>query len=326
MKTAFTKSGCSGVDGAESERLLDLLAASPRPQPREAIERLLTLSPEELERRLTHLRTLGVPVAENARGLFVDCPDMLDARAVAAALQDLPSRPHVEVWRLCESTNLLAENGEVPGLYLAELQTAGRGRRGSAWHQPFAAGLALSFAVPATLQRFDGLAVALAVGVAGALEGRGYEGIRLKWPNDLYFHEAKLGGLMVQAEGGHAPRLIIGLGLNVHSAPELEDRATAALDQVALPGVTRNELAALVVRALSEGLERFARHGFAGFAAAYGRLDFLSGRTVRLTTPGGLVAGVVRGVGPVGDIAIETASGLCHYAAGEVSLGTWQNV
>jgi len=314
------------VGVAESERLLDLLAASQRPVPRATIERLLELAPEDLGQQLAHLRALGVPVAENTRGLAIDCADLLDARAIATELRDMPSAPRVEVWRLCESTNHLAAVGALPGLYLAELQTGGRGRRGSAWHQSFASGLALSFAVPAALQRLDGLAVALAVAVVCALEGLGYDGIRLKWPNDLYFGEAKLGGLMVQAEGGLAPRLVIGLGLNVHSAPELEGRATAALDQVAIPGVTRNSLAAAVVQALSKGLERFARHGFAGFAAAYGRLDFLAGRTVRLATPGGLVDGVVRGVGSVGDIAIETASGLCHYAAGEVSLGACQNV
>ena len=326
MKTVFTKSGCSGVDVAESERLLDLLAASQRPMPHAAIERLLALGPEDLERQLARLRAFGVPVAENARGLVIDCADLLDARAIAAELRGMPAAPRVEVWRLCESTNHLAANGVLPGLYLAELQTGGRGRRGSAWHQSFASGLALSFAVPAALRRLDGLAVALAVAVVCALEGLGYAGIRLKWPNDLYFGEAKLGGLMVQAEGGPAPRLVIGLGLNVHSAPDLEDRPTAALDQVAIPGVSRNSLAAAVVRALSEGLERFARHGFAEFSAAYRRLDLLAGRTVNLATPGGLVNGVVRGVGSVGDLAIETASGLCHYAAGEVSLGSCQSI
>ena len=314
------------MDAAESERLLDLLIASPRPLPREAAGRLLALSPRELDRQLAHLHALEVPVGENARGLIVDCADTLDARTITADLRDMPSAPHVEVWRLCESTNKLAAGGKLPGLYLAELQTGGRGRRGSAWHQAFASGIALSYGVPATLQCFDGLAVALAVTVVKALEDVGYTGIRLKWPNDLYFREAKLGGLMVQAEGGRVPRLVIGLGVNVHGAPELEDRATAALDQVAVPGLTRNALAAVLVRALSEGLKQFARYGFEGFSAEYRRLDFLAGRTVRLITPEGSVDGVVRGVGAVGEIAIETPSGLCHYAAGEVSLGACRNV
>jgi BirA family biotin operon repressor/biotin-[acetyl-CoA-carboxylase] ligase len=314
------------VDVTDSERLLDLLIASARPLPRETAERLLGLSPKVLERQLVQLRALKVPVEENARGLVVNCVDTLDARVIAAALQDMPSVPHVEVWRLCESTNLLAAHGKLPGLYLAELQTSGHGRRGSAWHQAFASGLALSYAVRPILHRFDGLAVALAVTVVGALETLGYAGVRLKWPNDLYFGEAKLGGLMVQAEGGRTPRLVIGLGLNVHEAPALEDRATVALDQVAKPGLIRNTLAAALARALSEGLERFGHEGFAGFADEYRRLDLLAGRAVRLTTPGGLVNGVVRGVGAVGEIAIETPSGLCHYAAGEVSLGVCHSV
>lgn len=321
MKTGFTKSGCLDVDVTDSERLLDLLIASPRPLSRETLGRLLALSPQALKEQLAKLQALEVSVGESPQGLFVDCADTLDAREIAAALGDMPVAPHVEVWRLCESTNQLAAGGKLPGLYLAELQTSGRGRRGSAWHQAFASGLALSYAVRSKLERFDGLAVALAVTTVGALERLGYAGIRLKWPNDLYFGEAKLGGLMVQAEGGRTPRLVIGLGLNVHEAPVLEDRSTVALDQVADSGVTRTALAAFLARALSEGLERFARRGFAGFADEYRRLDLLAGRTVRLATPGGAVNGVVRGVGAVGEIAIETPSGLCHYAAGEVSLG-----
>ncbi len=321
MKTVFTKSGCSGVDAAELDRVLDLLAASPRPLPRAAAGRLLTLPARGLERLLQRLRALHVPVGENPEGLYIECGDLLDARAITAALADMPAPPRVEVWRLCESTNRLAAKGDPPGLYLAELQTDGHGRRGSAWRQSFASGIALSYGVRATLERFDGLAVALAVAAVEALEALGYAGVRLKWPNDLYFRDAKLGGLMVQAEGGRDPRLVVGLGLNVHASPRLDDRPTAALDDMALPGVTRNTLAAALARALSEGLERFARQGFAGFADAYRRLDILAGRNVRLATAEGPVDGVVRGVGAVGEIAIETPAGLCHYAAGEVSVG-----
>lgn len=326
MKTVSIKSGCSGVDVAELDRLLDLLIGSPRPLARAALGRLLSVSPSGMGRRLEQLRALNVPVGEGRDGVFVDCADTLDARAIAAGLADMPTPPHVEMRRLCESTNRLAASGETPGLYLAELQMGGHGRRGSAWRQAFASGIALSCAVRMPLQRFDGLAVALAVAVVGALEALGYAGIRLKWPNDLYFHDAKLGGLMVQAEGGRSPRLVVGLGLNVHEAPRLEERATAALDQVALPGLTRNALATGLARALSKGLDKFARQGFSGFAEEYHRLDILAGRAVRLVTAEGPVDGVVRGVGEVGELAIETPAGLCHYAAGEVSLGACRSI
>ena len=310
------------MDAGDLDAVLEILSGEDRAVPLETVARALAIPESTLEGWVLRLQSLGVPITRRTGDfLNLEYADRLEAAVIVAGLADMAPPPRVEVRRVCESTNKLAAQGRLPGLCLAELQTQGHGRRGSAWTQPFASGLALSYAVAPPLQRLDGLAVALAVAAVEGLEARGYAGLRLKWPNDLYLGEAKVGGLMVQAEGGASPRLVIGLGINVHAAPRVAGRATAALDEAAGPRMTRNALAVELVHALAGGLERFRCEGFAAFAPRYRRIDLLAGRHVRLRTQEGDVAGVVRGVGDIGDIAIETSAGLCHYAAGEVSLG-----
>ena len=184
-----------------------------------------------------------------------------EAATIAAGLADLNTPPAVELHRICESTNVIAGRGQGSSLCLAEIQTAGRGRRGRAWVQPFASGLALSYGLPLRVARVDGLAIAMAVAVVEGLAACGFSGIGLKWPNDVYACGAKLGGVMVEIAGGREPRLVVGVGVNVHVAPALDGRATVALVALAsLP--SRNVLAIEIARALVFALLEFERAGF----------------------------------------------------------------
>ncbi|MGH8127117.1 MAG: biotin--[acetyl-CoA-carboxylase] ligase [Gammaproteobacteria bacterium] len=308
------------MDAADLDVLAAFLAETPAPLLRAEVAAGLGLQAHQLASRLAALMALGVPVHEDAAGLSLQLSDALDATTIAAGLADLNSPPAVKVHCICESTNMLAGRGPGPSLCLAETQTAGRGRRGHAWVQPFASGLALSYGLPLRMVRVDGLAIAMAVAVAEALAVCGFPGIGLKWPNDLYARGAKLGGVMVEAAGGREPRLVIGVGLNVHAAPALDGRVTVALADLA-PVSSRNVLAIKVARALAAALLKFERSGFEPFAHKFAQLDVLAGRQVQLANGDDTVSGVARGVGPLGEIVVETPTGLSRYTAGEVSLG-----
>lgn len=308
------------MGAAELDALAALLAGAPGPLSRSCVARRLGIGDDALAARVSALQGLGAPVAEDGHGLRLAYADALDADAIRLGLAGLEPAPAIDVCHVCESTNARAGAGAVPRLCLAEVQTAGRGRRGNDWVLPFAAGLALSYGARLRADRVDGLAIAMAVAVAEALRSQGFEAIGLKWPNDLYARGAKLGGVMVEAAGGRIPRLVVGVGLNVHSAPRLEGRPATALRELG-PLPPRNALAVAIACGLAAALSRFEREGFAPFGAAFARLDVLAGRTVKVAGVPGAVSGVARGVGPLGEIMVETPAGLCRYTAGEVSLG-----
>ncbi|MFN8986287.1 MAG: biotin--[acetyl-CoA-carboxylase] ligase, partial [Burkholderiales bacterium] len=112
----------------------------------------------------------------------------------------------------------------------AELQTAGRGRRGRAWQSALGASLTFSL-----LWRFEsgaaslgGLSLAVGLAVANALRALGIDA-ELKWPNDIVVDDQKLGGILIETQGDMlGPTVaVIGIGLNVR----LPESIRLAIDQ-----------------------------------------------------------------------------------------------
>jgi BirA family biotin operon repressor/biotin-[acetyl-CoA-carboxylase] ligase len=246
--------------------------------------------------------------------------DPLDVDAIRAALPKGLGLT-VVVHRVCASTNEAVYELAVPALCLAEMQTDGRGRRGTRWAQAPGGGLALSLAAPTPRGRLDPLAIALALAVAQHLRTTAYAEVQLKWPNDLYARDAKLGGLMIERDGAAPERLCVGLGLNAHAAPELPDRATIALAKIG-PPPSRNRLAGELATVLLAALEKYDVEGFAPFAAEFSAFDWLAGRSIRLTDREETIAGVARGIDDSGALILETGAGRRLCRAGEVSPGS----
>src|SRR6185503_16848335 len=131
---------------------------------------------------------------------------------------------HVYVFNSVDSTNRvlarLADRGATEGtVVLAEAQTAGRGRHGSAWFSPEAANIYVSVLfhpriAPRELPMFAPIA-SLALAEAVWLEGAP---TRIKWPNDVVVGDRKLGGVLVEAPviSGRLAYVILGIGVNLN--------------------------------------------------------------------------------------------------------------
>lgn len=134
--------------------------------------------------------------------------------------------------------------GELPRLFLADRQLAGRGRLGRRWLADDGT-LTLSLLLPVGDSAAHSIAdrsvplVALASGVAVA---RCIEFLaaplaaRIKWPNDVHVAGGKVAGVLVESIAGHPERLVVGIGLNVatrlQSFAELGQRPGQSLDRV----------------------------------------------------------------------------------------------
>lgn len=296
----------------------------------------LGVSRAAIWKQVQRLRELGLAVEARAGHGYrlAAAVELLDAAKIAAAL-DAEERARLDDlvvhWQIdSTSSELLRRAATDPrdGLAcLAEVQSAGRGRRGRTWRMPLGGGLALSL-----LKRFeDGMAalggLSLVAGVAAvqALADCGFDGIGLKWPNDLLAHGRKLGGILVEL-GGDATgpcHAVIGIGLNLRL-----DAQAAAIDQpwidlatLARGGtLSRNDIAARLLARLGAALERFQAEGFAAFAEAYARLDLLRGRPVRVLRAHGHEDGVACGIDERGALRVAFADGERSVDGGEVSV------
>jgi BirA family transcriptional regulator, biotin operon repressor / biotin---[acetyl-CoA-carboxylase] ligase len=214
----------------------------------------------------------------------------------------------------------------------AERQSGGRGRQGRVWTSPSGGNLYLSLARSfehATLARLGGLSLAIGIAAAEALHALGADAVGVKWPNDLVVDDrgrlTKLGGVLIEAgmQQGR-PRAIVGLGLNLRMPERLAD----AIDQPwtdlhALLGASlppRQSVAASVLSALIEALERFDLEGLAPFLPRFAALDALRDMPVAATIGDIAHTGMAAGIAADGALRLRTDAGDVLLRAGEVSV------
>jgi BirA family biotin operon repressor/biotin-[acetyl-CoA-carboxylase] ligase len=259
-------------------------------------------------------------------------PAWLDARAITQAIGPAAARFAIEVVDATDSTNArllarVADGAPAGTVLVAEVQHAGRGRRGRTWSAPL--GGALTFSL---LARFDagagaltGLSLVVGLAVAEGLAALGGTQVQVKWPNDLVLDGAKLGGILIEVQGdalGPAAA-VIGIGLNVR----LDAVHRAAIDQPVADlrdaGVDadRNQVLGRVLAALADRLDRFVADGFAAMEPAFRARHALHGAAVRIALPdGGEVLGTVTGTAADGALLVDDGHGRIRaFHGGEVS-------
>jgi BirA family biotin operon repressor/biotin-[acetyl-CoA-carboxylase] ligase len=274
----------------------------------------------------------GIEVRASGDDLRLATPfDILDAATIRAGLGAAGDGIRVEIVDECDSTNVRAaaraRAGAVSGTAVAcELQRDGRGRQGASWFS--ALGTSLTFSLVWRFERaagvLTGLPLVVGVACARALESLGAHDVTLKWPNDLLLGGAKLGGVLVEAQGDARTPLtaVIGVGINVHM-PDAARRAIAqpVADLRAVPYGSRSAALARLLAALGEALTTFERAGFAAFREEWQWRHAYQGARVRLIVPPrSSVEGVASGVAEDGALLLDTGDGVKRFYAGEVSL------
>jgi BirA family transcriptional regulator, biotin operon repressor / biotin---[acetyl-CoA-carboxylase] ligase len=146
----------------------------------------------------------------------------------------------------CQSTNdeaadLIAQSDPPEGtVIITDNQTAGRGQRGNTWitepglNLTFSTILRPNFLTPS--EQFW-LNIAFSLGVADALQPLTDGLLRIKWPNDIYVDNQKLGGILIEntLQGSKLAWSVIGLGLNVNQAAFPVGTATSLQARFPLP-------------------------------------------------------------------------------------------
>jgi BirA family transcriptional regulator, biotin operon repressor / biotin---[acetyl-CoA-carboxylase] ligase len=208
-------------------------------------------------------------------------------------------------------------------VFLADAQTAGRGRGGHAWHSPPGENLYLSLIVRPRVPAQAIAPITLAAGAAvaellAAKIGERAE-VAIKWPNDVYAAGKKLAGLLVEGQlrGGDVASLVVGLGVNVHASSFPEEIAARATS-LALLGCAdrdRSRLAGELCVALGAAVARFEEGRLGPFLGVLDRRDLLRGRAVEI----GGVRGIASGIDAEGRLLVLREDGaVVPVVAGEV--------
>lgn len=283
---------------------------------------------------LKSAEALGVPLY-SVRGKGYKLPqalDFLDKKHIQPALGTASTTLALELHDTATSTNSLlvkrASEGAAHGTCIvAELQQAGRGRRGRCWVSGLGAGLTFSL-----LWRFStgasglgGLSLAVGVALARGLREIGAADVALKWPNDILYQGRKLAGILIELQGEmQGPSAaIIGIGLNVRLPADTRlqiDQPVADLTDTSVTA-SRSVLLGTLLRHLGDVLAQFEQEGFTRLRDEWQSLHAFHQQPVRLTLPdGSFKHGVVNGIAEDGALLVEINGTLHRFSSAEISL------
>lgn len=201
-----------------------------------------------------------------------------------------------------------------PTLLVAERQTAGRGRMGRVWQSQPGDSLTFSLSLPMSPQDWSGLSLAVGLSLAESL----HPDVGLKWPNDLWFQDRKLGGILVEAASmGGRSQVVVGVGLNIRSRPADGLNTPPAALTECWPDLTAPACLIRVAAPLIQTLLTFEHEGFAPLQTRFEARDVLKNRRV-YTSDG--QQGQALGVSAVGALRLKTAEGVQEIHSAEISV------
>lgn len=295
----------------------------------------ISSSRSEVWRLIQQLRGLGVDVAGHpATGYqLMSVPDLLLPEILDPLIRGTIFDAQLHHFYKIGSTNTAAMAAAAEGLpegavFLAEEQTAGRGRGANSWQSARSVGIYCSVVLRPPLSPSQVLVLALAAGLAvrAAIEQVNASVTPdLKWPNDVLIAGKKVCGILTEmnAEATRVRYIVIGIGINVNQTDfpaELETGATS-LRIATNSEWSRVELAAALLKSLDREyrslveqpgaqqsiLQRFAKQS-----------SWVQSKQIRVEENGSRIEGTTEGLDERGFLQIRTAQGLRTILSGTV--------
>ncbi|MSS75677.1 MAG: bifunctional biotin--[acetyl-CoA-carboxylase] ligase/biotin operon repressor BirA [Methyloglobulus sp.] len=303
-----------------------------------ALAEALHISRSAIWKQLSGLAYLGLQhSAVSGKGYRLERPlELLDESKILATV-DEPTRASIscfEIFDQIPSTNTYLveralENSPSGTICLAEQQTAGKGRRGRHWVSPFGSNIYLSilWRFQTSPMAISGLSLAIGVAVIRALKLQYGDIFALKWPNDIYYQDKKLGGILVEVSGeSDGPcAAVIGLGLNIYlpetEAAEITQQWTDLRQITGQQLLGRNVLASALLNQLLLVISEFEEIGIAAYIDEWRGYDCLKNKPATLFVGQHSYDGIVKGIDNNGLLLLELADGRTQaFASGEVSF------
>lgn len=290
----------------------------------------------EVWRLVQQLRELGVDIAGHPSSGYqlTAVPDLLLPEMLEPLVRGTIFAEHVCHYYRVGSTNTLALEAAADGaaegtVFLAEQQTAGRGRGSHQWHSAQSTGIYCSVILRPALPPSDVLVLSLAAGLAvqsAVQEIDPHVLPDLKWPNDLLIRGKKFCGILTEMSGEatRVRHIVVGIGINVNQ-DRFPDELTQTATSLRLSTGTdwsRVELCAALLKSLDREYRNLLTNPEA-YTDILRRFEERSssarGRQVHIEENGGF-DGITAGLDPRGFLKVRTKEGLRIVLSGTVRL------
>lgn len=280
----------------------------------------ISSSRSEVWRLIQQLRRLGVDVAGHpATGYQLrSVPDLLLPEMLDSLVRGTVFEKHLHHYYKIGSTNTAAMAAAADGApegsaFLAEEQTAGRGRGANTWQSPRSTGIYCSVILRPNLPPSEVLLLSLAAGLAvhaaiQTVDARVMPD--LKWPNDVLIDGKKVCGILTEmnAEATRVRYIVVGIGINVNQADFPKELGATSLRLQTGSEWSRVELASALLKSLDREYRQFvdapeSRQELLVRFAQYS--SWIQGKRVRIEENGASFEGTTEGLDPRGFLRVR---------------------
>ena len=267
-------------------------------------------------------------------------PDILSESEIASQLHTKWLGKSIRYFDELDSTNTEAKRiAEEPGeddwhgtVVVADMQTAGRGRRGRSWRSPHGAGLFFTILLKPEIDPENApmltLVKAMAV-VRGIHQATGLQP-QIKWPNDIVLHGKKIVGILTEmsAQIDYVNHIVVGTGINVHHRefPEEIAKTATSLDlEMQQTGQNSEISRAQLLGAVLEQFELYYKtylqtQDLSALMEEYNDMLVNRNANVRVLDPLGEYEGRALGIDRRGQLLVEREGEQVKVSSGEVSV------
>ena len=292
------------------------------------------ISRSEIWRLVQQLRDLGVEIAGHpSTGYSLkSVPDLLLPDMLAPQLHGTIFGKHIHHYYKIGSTNTLAMEAASAGapegdVFLAEQQTAGRGRGANQWHSARSSGIYCSVLLRPALAPSEALILSLAAGLAvhSAVQEIDARVVPdLKWPNDVLIEGKKFCGILTEmnAEVTRVRHVVVGIGINVNQSTFPADLQPVATSLRLATGTewSRVELCTALLKSLDREYRSLIENRDAADSIRrrfQERSSSVRGRRVEVEGDA-VFEGITEGLDSRGFLQVRTAEGVRTVLSGTV--------
>jgi len=260
-------------------------------------------------------------------------PDVLTESEIKSRLCTKWAGHEVHCYEKIDSTNNAAKNaaeqGSVHGaLFIAEQQSAGKGRRGRSWVSPTGTGIWMTILLKPELEPSYAsmLTLVAALSISEAIEEATGLVAKIKWPNDIVVNGKKVCGILTEmnAEIECIHYVVIGLGTNVNIEEfpkEIQETATSLMIEAG-KHIDRVPVICAFLSCFETNYETFIKQkNLSDLLENYNKRLVNCGREVRILDSNGGYIGIARGIDKNGGLIVEKEKGeTVTITSGEVSV------